>query len=119
MINIKRIYEQPSQEDGIRILVDRLWPRGISKEKAAIDLWLKEIAPSTDLRKWFAHEPEKWNAFQQQYDLELQANTAAVSKIKEYLEKGHVTLLYAAKDELHNEAIVIKEFLIKELFDQE
>ncbi|MGC9151200.1 MAG: DUF488 domain-containing protein [Microbacter sp.] len=110
----KRIYEAPQQEDGMRILVDRLWPRGLTKEKAAIDLWLKEIAPSTELRKWFGHELEKWDKFQQQYKNELTANETAVEKIRKLLERGTVTLVYAAQDERHNEAVVIKAFLNRE-----
>lgn len=104
---IKRVYEQPSETDGMRILVDRLWPRGLTKEKAAIDVWLKEIAPTTALRKWFAHDPEKWKQFKKKYLLEIKANEAQVAVLKDYLKKGSVTLVYGAKDLEHNEAQVL------------
>ncbi len=109
-IKIKRVYEKPDPKDGFRILVDRLWPRGLTKEKAAADLWLKDIAPSTELRKWFNHDAEKWKEFQKKYQQELKENKEAVSVLKEHLKQGPVTLLYGAKDEEHNEAEVIKEF---------
>ena len=110
-IQLKRIYEPYSKEDGYRILVDRLWPRGFTKEKAALDLWLKEIAPSTELRKWFGHDPEKWKEFQKKYRLELKQNKEALDRLMDYIKKGKVTLLYGAKDEEHNEAQVIKDFI--------
>jgi uncharacterized protein YeaO (DUF488 family) len=110
-IQLKRIYEPYSKEDGYRILVDRLWPRGFTKEKAASDLWLKEIAPSTELRKWFGHEPEKWKEFQKKYRIELKQNKEAVDRLRDYITRGKVTLLYGAKDEEHNEAQVIKDFI--------
>ena len=109
-IKLKRVYEKPERADGVRILVDRLWPRGLTKEKAAVDLWLKNIAPSTELRKWFGHDPEKWKEFQKKYRRELKENKEAVDTLKEYLKKGNVTLLYAAKDEAHNEAQVLKAY---------
>jgi len=108
-IKIKRVYESPDKEDGIRILVDRLWPRGLTKEKAAVDLWLKEIAPSTELRKWFNHDPAKWKEFQKKYRQELKNNKEQVSILDEQIKKGVVTLVYGAKDEHHNEALVLKE----------
>ena len=110
-IELKRIYEPYSKEEGYRILVDRLWPRGFTKEKAALDLWLKEIAPSTELRKWFGHDPEKWKEFQKKYQLELRQNKEALDRLMDYIKKGKVTLLYGAKDEEHNEAQVIKDFI--------
>jgi uncharacterized protein YeaO (DUF488 family) len=110
-VKIKRVYEEPSKEDGTRILVDRLWPRGLTKEKAAIDLWLKEIAPSIELRKWFSHDPKKWNEFRKKYLQELKDNGEQVSILKERLKKGTVTLVYGAKDEEHNEAHVLEELL--------
>ena len=113
-ISIKRVYEPPAKEDGKRILVDRLWPRGLTKEKAAIDLWLKDIAPSTELRKWFAHDPGKWQEFQKRYRKELKENKEAVSIVKEEAKNKTVTLVYGAKDEVHNDAVVLKEFLSKE-----
>lgn len=109
MVKIKRVYEKPEAEDGIRILVDRLWPRGLTKEKASIDLWLKDIAPSTQLRKWFDHDPEKWNEFKKRYLAELKENKESVALLKEKLTKGDVTLIFGAKDEEHNEALVLKE----------
>lgn len=110
-VQLKRVYEKPDPKDGFRILVDRLWPRGLTKEKAAVDLWLKDIAPSTELRKWFAHDPEKWKEFQKRYLKELKENKEAVAALKEHLKKGQATLLYAAKDEVHNEALVLKNFI--------
>ncbi len=98
-------------EDGMRILVDRLWPRGLTKERARIDLWLKGIAPSTELRKWFGHDPAKWEQFKELYHRELEANAEQVSILKDQLKGGTVTLLYAAKDVEHNEALVLKEWL--------
>lgn len=110
-IHLKRIYEDPAEVDGFRILVDRLWPRGVSKEKANLDIWLKEIAPSTELRKWFNHDPKKWAGFQKKCKSELAKNLDGTEDLKKIL-KDHkrVTFLFAAKDEEHNEAIVIKDF---------
>jgi uncharacterized protein YeaO (DUF488 family) len=107
-MKIKRVYEKPEKGDGIRILVDRLWPRGLTKEKAGIDLWLKDIAPSTELRKWFGHEPGKWNEFRKRYSVELKKKGEQVSLLKDQMKKGTVTLVYGAKDEEHNEALVLK-----------
>jgi len=108
-IRIKRVYEQPDQHDGRRILVDRLWPRGLTKEKASVDLWLKDIAPSTELRKWFGHDPGKWAEFKGRYLAELKGNSEQIRLLKQELDKGIVTLVYGAKDEEHNEAVVIQE----------
>ena len=108
-IRIKRVYEQPDKHDGRRILVDRLWPRGLTKEKASVDLWLKDIAPSTALRKWFGHDPEKWLEFKERYLVELKNNNEQIRLLKQELDKGVVTLVYGAKDEEHNEAVVIQE----------
>jgi uncharacterized protein YeaO (DUF488 family) len=110
-IKIKRVYEQPDKKDGIRILVDRLWPRGLTKKKAAVDIWLKEISPSTPLRKWFKHEPIKWNDFFKKYLNELKANKELVMLLKKETKKGTVTLLYGAKDQEHNEAIVLLYYI--------
>lgn len=110
-IQIKRIYESSVSDVGFRILVDRLWPRGISKEK--IDLWMKEIAPSDELRKWFDHDPKKWESFKKKYTRELEKNEEQVKKIQEYAKKQPVVLLYAAADDLHNNAVVLKEFLAR------
>jgi len=108
-IRIKRVYEQPNKQDGRRILVDRLWPRGLTKEKAGIDLWLKDIAPSTELRKWFAHDPGRWEEFKKLYLAELKGNSGQIQLLKQELAKGTVTLVYAARDEEHNQAVVIQE----------
>ncbi|HVW13905.1 MAG TPA: DUF488 domain-containing protein [Mucilaginibacter sp.] len=108
-LKIKRVYDNPAKDDGMRILVDRLWPRGLTKQKAKVDVWLKGIAPSTELRKWFAHDPEKWSEFIRKYKLELDENNDQTAILKEYLKQGPVTLLYGARDELHNEALVIKQ----------
>ena len=113
MIRIKRVYETPVAEDGERILVDRLWPRGLTKEKAKIDMWLKEIAPSTELREWFGHDPAKWPEFQKRFLKELAANEVATTELRELLKAGVATLVYGAKDEAHNNAVVIKEYLEK------
>ena len=112
-IKIKRVYEEPEDSDGIRILVDRIWPRGLSKEKAAADFWLKDIAPSTALRKWFNHDPEKWAQFKSKYKTELKNNTESMAELKKNIGRNVCTLLYGAKDELHNQAVVIKEWLSK------
>jgi uncharacterized protein YeaO (DUF488 family) len=113
MIEIQRIYESP-KEDGFRILVDRLWPRGVQKEKAKIDLWLKEIAPSDDLRKWFSHDPEKWEGFKKKYEKELTSKQDLLNKIRLIeKEKGTVTLLYSAKDTEHNNAVALRIVLGK------
>jgi len=114
-IKIKRVYLQPDQDDGTRILVDRLWPRGLTKEKAHVDIWLKEIAPSTELRKWFGHEPDKWAEFQKRYLAELRNNGEQLALLKQEVAKGVVTLLYGARDEEHNEAIVLQKLLTKTL----
>ena len=108
-IRIKRVYERPDKHDGRRILVDRLWPRGLTKEKANVDLWLKDIAPSTELRKWFGHDPGRWEEFKKRYLAELKGNSEQIRLLKQELEKGVVTLVYGAKDEEHNEAVVIQE----------
>jgi len=110
-IRIKRAYVQADESDGTRILVDRLWPRGLTKEKAKIEIWLKDIAPSTALRKWFAHDPNKWAEFQARYAKELETNTAAVAQLKDLSKGQTVTLVYAAKDELHNEAVILQRWL--------
>lgn len=109
-LNIKRVYDKSTKADGKFVLVDRLWPRGLTKEKASVDLWLKEIAPGTELRKWFGHDPAKWIEFRKRYHQELKKNIAQVSRFKEELKKGTTTLVYAAKDEEHNEAIGLKEW---------
>jgi uncharacterized protein YeaO (DUF488 family) len=110
-IRIKRVYQEPAAEDGTRILVDRLWPRGLTKEEARVDLWLKEVAPSTELRKWFAHDPTKWAEFRSRYLDELKRNKEQLSLIRQEAAKGTVTLVYGAKDQEHNEAVVLQRLL--------
>jgi uncharacterized protein YeaO (DUF488 family) len=114
VVKIKRIYEAPQRSDGYRILVDRVWPRGISKERATIALWLKEIGPSTALRKWFGHDPARWPEFQKRYRQELRAQSELTARIAQ-LEKKHgtVTLVFSARDEERNQAVVIRDFLAK------
>jgi uncharacterized protein YeaO (DUF488 family) len=112
MIRVKRVYEEPAKEDGYRILVDRLWPRGLTKERARVDLWIKEIAPSDALRKWYGHEPEKWPEFEKRYRAELAKKKELLAEI-ERLEKEHgkVTLLFGRKDEKQNQAVVLASIL--------
>jgi uncharacterized protein YeaO (DUF488 family) len=111
MIQLKRVYEKPSRKDGVRILVDRLWPRGLSKERAAVKLWLKDVAPSTELRKWFDHDPAKWTEFQRRYRKELDEKKEALDLLRDKSRDKTVTLLYGARDEEHNEAVVLKMVL--------
>ncbi len=111
MIQVKRVYEKPSRNDGLRVLVDRLWPRGLTKERAAVDLWLKDVAPSTELRKWFGHDPAKWKQFQVRYRKELRAKKDALELLKQKSKEYTVTLVYGARDEEHNEALVLKKIL--------
>jgi uncharacterized protein YeaO (DUF488 family) len=116
MIKIKRVYDAPSKEDGFRILIDRLWPRGISKGKAGIDLWLREIAPSDDLRRWFSHDPKKWEELKIRYEKELKEKRELLEKIVRIeKEKGMVTLLYSARDEDHNNAVALSIILKKDV----
>src|ERR1700677_3611115 len=111
MFKLKRVYEPPSPDDGERVLVDRLWPRGMTKEKAAVDLWMKEISPSTELRKWFDHDPAKWAEFQARYREELKARPELVDELRRKAREGTVTLLYGARNQEQNEAVVLMEFL--------
>ena len=110
-VKIKRVYEEPKKSDGKRILVDRLWPRGLRKAEVKVDLWLKEIAPSTALRKWFSHEPSKWEEFKKRYSVELDKNNEQISLLEREVSEGKVTLVYGAKDQEHNGAVVLREFL--------
>lgn len=109
-IELKRVYEKPAITDGKRILVERLWPRGLTKEKAQVDVWLKDIAPSTALRKWFGHDPDKWTEFKKRYRVELMGNGEAVARLKDEVGTHKATLVYGSKDEIHNAAIVLMEF---------
>jgi uncharacterized protein YeaO (DUF488 family) len=111
MIHIKRVYDASSRTDGLRILVDRLWPRGVTKERAAVKLWLKDVAPSTELRKWFGHDPAKWKQFQARYRKELGEQKAALTLLTQTAKEHTVTLVYGARDEEHNAALVLKRFL--------
>ena len=113
MIKIKRAYEPAERSDGFRILVDRLWPRGISKAKAKLDLWLKDIGPSTQLRKWFGHDPKRWKAFRSRYVKELKNQKNSLSMLKLKSKMGIVTLIYGARDTEHNEAWVLKDKIDK------
>ena len=107
----KRIYEPVSPEDGQRVLIDRLWPRGVSKADAHVDLWFKDIAPSTELRQWFGHDPARWEEVRRRYRAELQANPDAIARMRQLASEGKVTLLYAARDAAHNHALILLEFL--------
>ncbi|HZP35799.1 MAG TPA: DUF488 domain-containing protein [Methylomirabilota bacterium] len=111
MIRVKRVYEKPSPADGLRVLVDRLWPRGLSKQRAAVDVWLKDVAPSPELRKWFGHDPARWKEFQSRYRKELRAQKEALGRLRRESRTRTVTLLYGARDEEHNGALVLKEVL--------
>jgi uncharacterized protein YeaO (DUF488 family) len=110
-IQLKRVYEESSENDGKRILIDRLWPRGLTKEKSRIEIWLKDIAPLTELRTWFEHDPSKWDDFKKRYRNELKNNSETVSKLIEQISQGKVTLVYSAKDKEHNNAVVLAEYL--------
>jgi uncharacterized protein YeaO (DUF488 family) len=111
MIKVKRIYDLPVSEDGTRILVDRLWPRGLKKEKAKVDLWLKDIAPSDKLRKWFSHDPVKWSEFKKRYFKELDRKRETVDLMIEKAKQEHVTLLFGAKEERFNNAVALKQYI--------
>ena len=110
-IGLKRAYEEPEDDDGVRVLVDRVWPRGVSKEELRLDAWMKEIAPSTELRRWFGHDPEKWAEFKRRYFRELDGRRELVEELLERVRAGRVTLVYAASDERHNNAVALKEYL--------
>ena len=111
VIRVKRIYEAASAEDGFRVLVDRVWPRGVRKAQAAVDLWLKDVAPSTELRKWFSHDPAKWAEFRRRYHAELRRQGDAVALLQRKLAESPVTLLFSARDLLHNNAVALEEYL--------
>jgi uncharacterized protein YeaO (DUF488 family) len=110
-IRLKRVYEGPSSQDGKRVLADRLWPRGLKKEEARVDLWLREIAPSTELRKWFGHDPDKWQEFKRRYFRELDCNHSAVQELLALADKGRVTLVFGARDKQFNHAVALKEYI--------
>jgi uncharacterized protein YeaO (DUF488 family) len=110
-LHIKRVYAEPEREDGKRILVDRLWPRGLTKEKAKVDLWLKDVSPSNELRQWFGHDPKKWPEFRRRYKKELKPLDSSLAALREEARQRTITLVYAAKDQAHNEAVVLLELL--------
>ncbi len=109
---LKRVYVPPAVDDGTRVLVDKLWPRGVSKARAALDSWNKAVAPSTELRKWFGHDPARWQAFCEKYREELKQNIEAVETLHALALKGPLTLLFGARDVAHNEAVVLRDFLL-------
>lgn len=110
-IRIKRVYDPVAAADGARVLVDRIWPRGISKDAAKLTLWLKDIAPTTPLRKWFGHDPARWTEFRRRYHLELDANQGAVGQLRDLMKKRRVMLVYGAHDQEHNQAVALMEYL--------
>jgi uncharacterized protein YeaO (DUF488 family) len=109
---IKRVYEAPEASDGFRVLVDRLWPRGMAKERAALNLWMKDIAPSTELRRWFGHDPKRWKEFETRYRAELKEHDTDLAQLRSQARKGTVTLLFGARDIEHNEAVVLRNVLV-------
>lgn len=111
MIRLKRVYEKPSQEDGTRVLVERLWPRGLTKDAAKVHLWLRDIAPSTELRRWFGHDPARWQEFRRRYREELKGKPELIRALRERAKEGTVTLVFAARDERRNSAVLLKEVL--------
>ena len=111
-VGLKRAYEAAEAADGTRILVDRLWPRGVSKQEAALDDWMKDIAPSTELRQWFGHEPSRWAEFQRRYKAELRQHAAELERLRGIAAKGALTLVYGARDEVHNDAVVLRDVLL-------
>ena len=114
MLRTKRIYEEPSADDGTRVLVDRLWPRGVSKEEAKIDRWEKDLAPTNELRRWFGHDPAKWEEFLRRYRAELEGKEEVLARLRQEATGGTVTLLYAARDEERNNAVALKRDIEEE-----
>lgn len=113
-VNLRRVYDAPAEEDGYRVLVDRLWPRGVAKDRLKHDLWLKDIAPSPELRRWFGHDPQRWEEFRRRYVAELETKSEIVAELLERAKKQPLTLLYAARDPQHNHALVLKDYLEKQ-----
>lgn len=111
-IKLKRAYEPPAPDDGTRILIDRLWPRGVTKSDAAINEWMKEIAPSTELRKWFGHDPNRWQEFRRRYQSEIQRHPEQFDRLRKLAQHGRITLVFSAHDEAHNDAVVLKDLLL-------
>ena len=118
-IGLKRAYDPPAASDGLRILVDRVWPRGMRRDALQVDAWLKDLAPSTKLRKWFAHDPKKWHEFKKRYARELEQRADAVKQLVARAKAGHVTLVFGAKDVEHNNAVALKEYLQRRLGSSE
>ncbi|HXT80590.1 MAG TPA: DUF488 domain-containing protein [Acetobacteraceae bacterium] len=112
-VRLKRVYDPPSADDGVRILVDRLWPRGVRKEDAAVENWMKDIAPSGDLRRWFGHDPGRWQEFRRRYAAELRHHAHELDGLRELARQRTVTLVFGARDEEHNDAVVLREVLLK------
>jgi len=112
-IRLKRAYDAPAADDGVRVLVDRLWPRGVRKADAAIDLWMKDIAPSTELRRWFGHDPARWPEFRRRYEAELREHADRLEELRGMARRGPVTLVFGARDEAHNDAVVLRELLLE------
>lgn len=111
-VRLKRAYEAVESSDGLRVLIDRLWPRGVSKDAAAVDLWLKDLAPSSDLRRWFGHDPARWPEFQRRYSEEVRRHPETFERLRDLACKQRITLVYAAKDEEHNDAVVLRSLLL-------
>ncbi|RWG80540.1 MAG: DUF488 family protein [Mesorhizobium sp.] len=111
-VKLKRAYETPVADDGTRVLVDRLWPRGVKKTEAAIDYWMKELAPSTELRKWFGHDPARWDEFRRRYAAEIHQHRDELGQLRSLMQEGAVTLVFSAHDEAHNDAVVLREILL-------
>ena len=111
-VKLKRAYESPAAGDGKRVLVDRLWPRGVKKTEAAIDYWMKELAPSTELRKWFGHDPARWDEFRRRYAAEIHEHRDELHQLRNLMQRDAVTLVYSAHDEAHNDAVVLREVLL-------
>jgi uncharacterized protein YeaO (DUF488 family) len=111
-IRLKRAYERPAADDGVRILIDRLWPRGVSKADAAIDQWAKDIAPSTALRKWFGHDPARWQEFRRRYAKEVHQHPERLARLRALAKQGPITLVFSARDERHNDAVVLRGLLL-------
>jgi len=111
-VKLKRAYEPPAVDDGARILIDRLWPRGVKKANAAIDEWMREIAPSTELRKWFGHDPKRWPEFQHRYESEIRQHPEQFERLRALARHGRITLVFSARDQAHNDAVVLKDLLL-------
>ena len=112
-VKLKRAYEPPATDDGTRILVDRLWPRGVTKKRAAIDQWMKDIAPSTELRKWFSHDPARWDEFRRRYAKEVHQNAKLLDQLRSLARHGPITLVYSAHDEKHNDAVELRKLILR------